>query len=299
MKNNNFDSMKPINTKLLSKTDILPLTCSRTGTCCHGNQVWINPWEVQQLTKAKQISVSEFCKSTTDFGGIRLKFEGNPNLTGKKSCLLYDSSNGCSVHVERPLACRMYPLGRQIQHGETQYIYQGEEFPCFKECPEVKALPQLSVNEYLIGQNTKYYEIAQAGYLEVVQNLADNAFTLLLDTRLASSGDKNTLKTWRKLSTENPSTLFSNIKEEEWLNALINPTVVYNEDPTIFIEQHNEYLQQKIQACFGSLTTIKEFSDAAILLMNMALYLAISIGANSKELAEHWIEVAKEHGALE
>ena len=95
------------------------------------------------------------------------------------------------------------------------------------------------------------------------------------------------------------STLFSNIKEEEWLNALINPTVVYNEDPTIFIEQHNEYLQQKIQVCFGSLTTNQEFSDAAILLMNMALYLAISIGANSKELAEHWIEVAKEHGALE
>lgn len=298
MKNNNFDSMKPIKTKLLSETDVLPLTCSRTGTCCHGNQVWINPWEVRQLAKTKQISVSEFCKSNTDFGGIRLKFEGNPNSTGKKSCLLYHSTNGCSVHVGRPLACRMYPLGRQIQHGETRYVYQGDEFPCFNECPEVKTLPQLSVYEYLIGQNTKHYEIAQVGYLEVVQNLADNAFALLLDTPLASSGDIRTLKAWRKLSIENPSSLFLNL-EEDWLKALINPIIEFNETPAIFIEQHNEYLQQKIQACFGSLTTIKEFSDAAILLMNMALYLAISIGANSKELAEHWIEVAKEHGALE
>ncbi len=298
MKNNNFDSMKPIKTKLLSETDVLPLTCSRTGTCCHGNQVWINPWEVRQLAKTKQISVSEFCKSNTDFGGIRLKFEGNPNSTGKKSCLLYHSTNGCSVHVGRPLACRMYPLGRQIQHGETRYVYQGDEFPCFNECPEVKTLPQLSVYEYLIGQNTKHYEIAQVGYLEVVQNLADNAFALLLDTPLASSGDIRTLKAWRKLSIENPSSLFLNL-EEDWLKALINPIIEFNETPAIFIEQHNEYLQQKIQACFGSLTTIKEFSYAAILLMNMALYLAISIGANSKELAEHWIEVAKEHGALE
>lgn len=290
--------MKPIKTTLLSDSDILPLTCSRTGTCCHGNQVWINPWEVQQLAKTKQISASKFCKTTTDFGGIRLKFDGNSNSTGKKSCLLYHSTTGCSVHVGRPLACRMYPLGRQIQHGETRYVFQGDEFPCFNECPEVKTLPQLSVHEYLIGQNTKQYEIAQTGYLEVVQNIADNAFALLLDTPLASSRDKNTLKAWRKLSIANPTTIYSTI-EEEWLNALLYPLIDYNEDPTIFIEQHNEYLQQKIQACFGSLTTKQEFSTASILLMNMALYLAMSIGANSKELAEHWIEVAKEHGALE
>ena len=33
------------NTKL-HFNDLLPLTCSRKGTCCHGNQVLLNRWEL-------------------------------------------------------------------------------------------------------------------------------------------------------------------------------------------------------------------------------------------------------------
>jgi len=34
-------------------------------------------------------------------------------------------------------------------------------------------------------------------------------------------------------------------------------------------------------------------------MMTMALYLAIAIGANVKELSELWIDIAKANGALE
>ena len=298
MKNNNFDLMKKIKTTLLFHTDILPLTCTRTGTCCHGNQIWINPWEVRQLADTKKITVTEFCDKYTDFGGIRLKFEGNINVTGKKSCLLYDQQFGCSVHTGRPLACRMYPLGRQIQHGETQYIYQGDEFPCFKECPEVKTLPHLSVGEYLKQQETTKHELAQSGYLEVVQNLADNAFALLLDTPLALSDDRITLKAWRELGMENPETLYCKI-DKFWMDALMNPPIETNEGSITFVEKHNEFLQQKIQDVFGGLNTIHEIREASIFMMTMALYLAIAIGANVKELSELWIDIAKANGALE
>jgi len=290
--------MKKIKTILLSQTDNLPLTCSRTGTCCHGNQIWINPWELWQLAKTLNITVPQFCENYTDFGGIRLKFEGSTNVTGKKSCNLYDPQIGCSTHIGRPLACRMYPLGRQIQHGETQYIYQGDEFPCFNECPEVKTLPHLSVSEYLKQQETVNHELAQSGYLEVMQNLADNAFALLLDTPLAFSNDRITLKAWRELGKGNPESLYVRI-DNLWIDALMNPPIEPDVDPISFSEKHNEFLQQKIQNVFGSINTIHEIREASILMMRMALYLAIAIGANINELSEHWIDIAKANGALE
>jgi hypothetical protein len=42
---------KPLNaampvTSTLRLTDCLPLTCTRTGACCHGKMVWLNPWEL-------------------------------------------------------------------------------------------------------------------------------------------------------------------------------------------------------------------------------------------------------------
>lgn len=172
--------MKQI-TKLTAE-DILPLTCSRAGTCCFGNQVLLNPWELMNLASAKKISVREFRDLYCDYGGIRLRFNSEIMKNGKRSCNQYIDHFGCSVHTGRPLACRLYPLGRQIQNDEVGYMFEGIDFPCFEGCIEVKELPTLSVKEYLAGQMTNNFEIAQDAYLDMMQNVADIAFTLLLDT---------------------------------------------------------------------------------------------------------------------
>ena len=290
--------MKTLKTTRLSNSEVLPLTCSRSGMCCHGNQVWINPWEINQLANSKNITPKAFCDTYTDFGGIRLKFEGKANTTGKKSCLLYDDQQGCSVHNGRPLACRMYPLGRQIQSGETHYIFQGEEFPCFKECPEVKNLPHLSVKEYLSGQQSFNYELAQTYYLEIVQNLAENAFALLLDTPLATSGDRQTLTNWRNLGNLDPNNLYQSL-DKNWIEDLNYPPIESSSDPFEFTTIHNEYLQQKIQNTFETYSTLEELQEGSSKLMAMALYLALGIGADIREFTAHWIEIAKSNGALE
>ena len=72
------------------------------------------------------------------------------------------------MHLGRPLSCRLYPLGRQIQSEEIHYMFQGEEFPCLEGCPEVAELPLLSVEEYLNDQGTTKFEQAQDEYLELM-----------------------------------------------------------------------------------------------------------------------------------
>lgn len=283
----------------LSIQDQLPLTCSRRGTCCHGNQVMLNPWELVCLAREKMISPSEFRTLYCEFGGIRLRFDGEADMRGKQACSQYIADFGCSVHLGRPLACRLFPIGREMQRGEVHYIYQGDQFPCLEECSEVSALPHLIVGEYLKVQTTEQFEKAQDEYLELMQNLADVAFELLLDTGLAESGDKQTLSLWRKMGNEPPEILTNRIGQE-WIDHLMIPEISdHIEDPISFVRKHNELLQLKVQERFGALQTNQQLHEASVLIMGVALHLARGLGANPAMLAEHWIDIAKNQGALE
>lgn len=284
-------------TKLNIK-DELPLTCSRSGTCCHGKIVLLNPWELVHLAREKKITPREFRDLYCEFGGIRLRFDGEAGWKEQKACSQYIANLGCSVHLGRPLACRLYPLGRQIQSKKVCYMHQGREFPCLEGCPEVSGLPPLTVDEYLEGQETNKFEKAQDEYLELMQNLADIAFMLLLDTGLSESGDKKTLPLWRKMGSELPEVLADRIGNE-WMDCLMLPEISDLEDPISFVQKHNDLLQLKAQEKFGALQTNQELHEASVLIMGVALHLARGLGTKPEILAEYWINIAKNHGALE
>lgn len=287
-----------MNASFLNIHDKLPLTCTRTGTCCHGKLVLLNPWELMCLAKEKKITTMKFRDLYCDFGGIRLRFNGKVGWKGQQACSQYSENLGCSVHSERPLSCRLYPLGRQIQSEEVRYIYQGSEFPCLDGCPEVVKLAHLSVEEYLKAQQTEKFEKAQDEYLEIMQNIADLAFVFLLDSGLAASGDKKTLSVWRKMGNEQPEELAERIGQE-WLDALMLPEIEDSEDPVQFAQKHNNLLHEKARKKFGNLQTLHEFHEASVLMMGLSLHLARGIGADPKILSEHWIETAKKLEALD
>ena len=281
----------------LHLSDQLPLTCSRKGTCCHGNQVLINPWELASLANEKKISSRDFRDQYCDLNGIRLLFNGVVGFNNHKSCSQYIENKGCSVHNGRPLACRLFPIGRQIQENKSSYFFQGTNFPCLNGCPEVTELPLLSVEDYLKGQNTEIFEEAQDAYLELVQNLADYAFILLLDTELAKSGDVLTLQTWRKLGSLSPNEM-TNYIPQEWIDLYTIPELSFSENTlSTFIQHHFESIDSTIQLQLEQPLTIDQIRTKAIELMALALFAAHSIGASTIDLIEMWIETAKQNGA--
>lgn len=281
----------------LSKNDILPLTCSRKGTCCHGNQVLLNPWELRNLAEAKNISIETFINDFCELNGIRLKFQGEKDYRGKKACNLYRSDFGCSVHEGRPLACRLFPLGRQIQYGEVHYMHQGTTFPCLPACSEVEQLPLMRVEDYLSDQKTSTFEVAQDAYLEIMQNIADIAFMLLLDTGLIASGDTKTLQMWREISTEEIEQTILRL-DLFLIQLLISPTIPFELDkPDIFAKNHELLLEEIIQKQINESTTFEKISYLSIQLFSLALFLAKSLGADTASLAKMWVELAEENGA--
>ncbi len=286
-------------TTKLTLTDILPLTCSRSGTCCHGKTVRLNPWELACLAEAKGLTPRAFRNRYCEFGGIQLRFDGAPGWRQQAACSQYVPDLGCSVHSGRPLACRLYPLGRQRQNDELHYMHQGSDFPCIEGCPEVLALPQLSVAAYIEGQTAKPFEAAQDEYLELMQKLADSAFAFLLESGLAESGDRQTLRLWREMGREEPEQLQARLGPG-WIDLLMIPELVDSlPDPMAFSRRHHDLLLLKAQESFGTLDNIADFRKASALFMGLALHLGRGLGADPVELAEHWIKTAKEHGALE
>lgn len=286
-------------TTKLSNQSILPLTCSRSGSCCFGKAVMLNPYELLCFSKEKKISQREFRDLYTEFGGIQLLFNGKQDRKGQKACSQYVDGFGCSVHKGRPLACRLYPLGRKIQFNKAHYIFEGDTFPCLTDCAEVLELPKLSVAEYLSGQEAILFEKAQDEYLIVMQNIADIAFELLLDSGLSESGDTKTLAVWREIGNELPDKVSERIGNE-WIDFLMIPDIKdHHENPVAFAQKHTDLLLLKAQEEFGALKTLQQLHEACILIMSVALHLARGLGANPKEIAEHWIETAKKHGAKE
>ncbi len=277
----------------------LPLTCSRGGTCCHGNRIGLNPWELACLSRARGLTPSDFRERFTSEGGVALRFDGPPDHRGLPACSQYLGGDdpGCSVHDARPLSCRLYPLGRRQQGDRTGYIHLGSTFPCLSGCPTVVSLPRRTVAAYLESQDVAAAEIAHDAYLEIMQHLADAALVLLLDSGLAKSGDRLTLRRWRELGA-GPAELRVKTLGPAWLGRLTTPLIeVPLDEPAAFAARHHVALQAVAQDELASLSDHRSLREASSLMMAMALHLGRALGAESAPLAAHWIATARAHGA--
>ena len=261
--------------------------------------VWLNPWELASLAKAKGMPTRAFRDQFTEFGGIRLRFDGPPGWKGLPACSQFDPERGCSVHAGRPLACRLYPLGRQLLGKEEHYIFDGERFPCLAGCPEVQELPKMSVRDYLNGQHIGPGQIAQDAYLHTMQRLADGAFVLLIESGLAASGDKKTLRGWRSNGQQHPKERAQQLPSE-WLDRLLIPELTQPlDEPQTFADAHYHLLQEHAQNAFAHNHTKDGLREASCLMMSMALHLGRSLGSDPVQLVDRWIVTAKKHGARE
>lgn len=252
----------------------------------------LNPWELACLARAKGCPAREFRDRYTTCGGVRLRLDG---LTAG-TCSQYDPSSGCTAYAGRPLACRLFPLGRQRQGEVVRYLHRGATFPCLEGCPEVRRLPSLTVAEFLRGQEVAAGEAAQDAYLEVTLDLAEGALVLLLDGGIAASGDRETLRRWRELGAM-PDADRATPLPGDWLDLLIVPELEARpDDPAEFVGRHFALLQAREESLAAEVSAAA-LRDRCCQMMASALLLGHSIGSDANALAEHWIAVARQHGA--
>lgn len=152
--------------------------CKRCLQCCRSKKIQVNPYEIARLAGNLGISTTDFISGFTH-SGTHLKQDDDG------VCLFLDSQ-GCSVHKDRPLVCRLYPLGRHID------ISGKEGFSEFEQEAGCKGIysEETYIFDYLNSQGAGPFMEAADRYLsllwrllEIVGNISEPANrSAVLDT---------------------------------------------------------------------------------------------------------------------
>jgi uncharacterized protein len=97
--------------------------CRRCLKCCHHKHIQLNPYEVARLARNRNVTTSEFRAAWTQNGeGLIL------GQTETGACVFL-GAEGCAVYPDRPLVCRLYPLGRHVLDDRSESFSHLEPHP--------------------------------------------------------------------------------------------------------------------------------------------------------------------------
>lgn len=142
-------------------TSAFSYECNRCTRCCSDKRIRVNPYETYRLSRAVGLCTTEFLARHTIEQGTELA------RTEDGRCVFL-GLEGCTVHADRPLVCRLYPLGRQVSLGQPDRFHHLEPHPesegVFGEAG--------TVADYLAAQGAEPFMQAADVYLDLVSELA-------------------------------------------------------------------------------------------------------------------------------
>jgi Fe-S-cluster containining protein len=133
---------------VLSESDRLQLSCGSVGcraNCCTKSApIVLNPYEIALIRRESGISYEDLLDivETDRAKGFPLVL-----LPRDPSCYFW-SAKGCRIYSARPLACRLYPLGRVFDHGQSHIVQ-----PELNICSGLAPSPSGTVRDYLASQD--------------------------------------------------------------------------------------------------------------------------------------------------
>jgi hypothetical protein len=196
-------------------------------------------------------------------------------------CTFYDPTFGCSVHSERPLACRLYPLGRERHEGVIRYYHPGQVMPCRVLCPTVDQLPQMSVGDYLKEQDISAGEAAHDAYAALAYGLV-RAALVFVD---AGAVPRATLQQWFATARTWDGAARAAHLPPVWYDHLTIPALRATPDARRFVAHHGQLLSDHLQNEFLNRPSPAALQLAAELELLMALHLGPTVGADASVMA--------------
>lgn len=135
--------------------------CHRCGRCCHDKLIQVNPYEIARLARHRGLGTTEF---------IATHLDALPHLRRQEdgACVFF-GPEGCTVHADRPLVCRIYPLGSRMPGDGTVEYHQ------FAGHPESAGVfgKDGTIAAYLAQQQAEDFLRAAARYRAVLQRIYD------------------------------------------------------------------------------------------------------------------------------
>ena len=243
------------------------------------------------LALGKGIETREFRDCYTGGYGTRLVFDGTPyphgpaGHTGKKSCLFYGDRIGCTLHPYRPLACRLYPLGRDRHEGNVRYFYRGEKISCFELCPSIGEMPLITPEDYVPDQQIEEPAAAHDGYATLACGMVTAAATIARQSQQLDYAELQAF--YRELCAESLEEYSVRITPL-WMDRLTLPELDIRKLPASqFVNAHGQLLAEAISVDFSQ-TPDRAVArrQAAHLYLALALHLGRSVGLEPIDMAQ-------------
>ncbi|WP_245662097.1 YkgJ family cysteine cluster protein [Sphingomonas pruni] len=126
--------------------------CTRCNSCCVDKRIQVNPYEIARLARNRGVSTAEARETfITADSALRQQEDGRCVFLGDQ---------GCSVHADRPLVCRLFPLGRVIDAaGKVHFVPYPDPLAARGEFGEAGA-----VADYLEAQGATAFIAAADAY---------------------------------------------------------------------------------------------------------------------------------------
>ena len=139
--------------------------CRRCSLCCRNKLIQVNPYEIARLSRALGISTTLF---------IRYHLEpGRPYLRRcEDGACVFLGPEGCTVHANRPLVCRVYPLGRHVLSGADETLTRYSVVVGQTGSKGVVGA-DATIADYLAEQGVAPFAAAASAYLDILQSLFD------------------------------------------------------------------------------------------------------------------------------
>ncbi|MEW6598618.1 MAG: YkgJ family cysteine cluster protein [Pseudomonadota bacterium] len=129
--------------------------CRRCLRCCRHKRIQLNPYEVARLARARGLSTTELrARHTVEGRGVELAQAANGDC-------VFLGPGGCTVHPDRPLVCRLYPLGRFVG-------FDGQEtFRRARPHPESAGVyhDRSTIADFLADQQVEAFTAAADAYM--------------------------------------------------------------------------------------------------------------------------------------
>ncbi len=136
--------------------------CGRCNRCCRDRIIQVNPYEVLRLARAVGLATGEFIDSFIDLDRMALR------CSSDGTCVFLGDS-GCTVHADRPLVCRLYPLGRIVRGDHERWV----------------VLPESDGSEGTFGLERSVYDYVDAQGALPYMRAADACHAVLEEALLA------------------------------------------------------------------------------------------------------------------
>jgi Fe-S-cluster containining protein len=78
--------------------------CQRCSVCCLNKSIEVTPYEILRISRNLGITTNGFLKTYVEDESTILCNKPNGEC-------IFLASHGCQIHPDRPLVCRLYPLG--------------------------------------------------------------------------------------------------------------------------------------------------------------------------------------------